>query len=617
MKKLLTLAALVGVSGVGVANAADATLTGVRSEGDKGTSVWNIAKSTATWDLNTVTGVATQTGGLFSASVSVGKTPLMTHTMSGGVLSSSAASASAWNCVEGAFGGVVGAHICGNFTFGANGTKDSVVGNSGTATTVTLLPDDAASGAPQALTSYDNLVLSNVSGNTWKLTNFVPLTSGYEFTFTVAAGPPPAVAVDDDGGDVLEATAKVINVGGNDTGFTDPVTVTIATNPTKAPVPVTSAPGPRAGQTITYTSSVDASGADSFTYSITDGVNTKTATVTVNIVPFGANPDSAVTTRDQPVVISPGANDAGFDDTIHVTLANGGACTNGGTAAVTAGQDGALADIRITYTPAAIAAGTSGNPVYTGICNYTLDDGVQPTDDADISIAVSNSVPVANDGASSIVTAGVAPADLTAAFTAPGTGGAPAANLGDAPSVVTVTTQGSKGSATVAGNIITYTVSDAAFFTGTDTYTYTVTDLDGETDTGVVTVTIADIAPEITVGTITTTTGTASAPLTPSIIPGNGSVAQHTLAVTTDGTNGSCVLSAGTVVYTSDAGYAGTDACTLTLTDGDGDTDTATINVTVNAVDSIKLPGGSSSMDLWSLSLLGSLPLLMRRRRRS
>ena len=75
MKKLLTLAALVGVSGVGVANATVATLTGVRSEGDKGTSVWNIAKSTATWDLNTVTGVATQTGGLFSASVSVGKTP--------------------------------------------------------------------------------------------------------------------------------------------------------------------------------------------------------------------------------------------------------------------------------------------------------------------------------------------------------------------------------------------------------------------------------------------------------------------------------------------------------------------------------------------------------------
>ncbi|MCB1597667.1 MAG: hypothetical protein KDI87_08140, partial [Gammaproteobacteria bacterium] len=61
----------------------------------------------------------------------------------------------------------------------------------------------------------------------------------------------------------------------------------------------------------------------------------------------------------------------------------------------------------------------------------------------------------------------------------------------------------------------------------------------------------------------------------------------------------------------------GADSCVLTLTDGDGDTDTATISVTVNSADEIKLPGGSSSMDLWSLSLLGSLPLLLRRRRRS
>ncbi len=95
--------------------------------------------------------------------------------------------------------------------------------------------------------------------------------------------------------------------------------------------------------------------------------------------------------------------------------------------------------------------------------------------------------------------------------------------------------------------------------------------------------------------------------------------------MTTDGTNGSCTLSAadatGTLTYTPNAGYTGADSCILSLTDGDGDdpadTDTATIDITVNAADDITLPGGSSSMDLWSLSLLGSLPLLMRRRRRS
>lgn len=194
MKKVLAVAALMGVA-VG-AQAATATLTGVESESDKGTSTWNIAKSTATWDLDTGTGVATQTGGLYSATVSVGKTPLMTHTMSSGVLSSGAAAASAWNCVEGIFGGIVGAHICGNFTFGGNGTMDSIVGNSGTATTVVIQGDDVASGAPQALaTSYSNMTLSNLGGGNWKLSNIVPLTSGYEFTFNVAAVVPVPAAV--------------------------------------------------------------------------------------------------------------------------------------------------------------------------------------------------------------------------------------------------------------------------------------------------------------------------------------------------------------------------------------------------------------------------------------
>ena len=63
----------------------------------------------------------------------------------------------------------------------------------------------------------------------------------------------------------------------------------------------------------------------------------------------------------------------------------------------------------------------------------------------------------------------------------------------------------------------------------------------------------------------------------------------------------------------------GDDSCVVRLTDGDGDSDDGTFNFTVEAVDDggdgIKLPGGSSSLDLWSLTLLGALPLLRRRRR--
>jgi hypothetical protein len=227
-------------------------------------------------------------------------------------------------------------------------------------------------------------------------------------------------------------------------------------------------------------------------------------------------------------------------------------------------------------------------------------------------------VPNAADGnASAISTAGVAPASLSATFTSPGTGG----SLGNAG--VTTAGNGTNGTTSVAGNVITYTPS-ATFFAGSDTFTYTVTDADGaasdETDTGTVTVTIADIAPTIADGAITTAADTTSDALAPTITAGNGSPAQHTLAVTTNGTHGDCTLSAanatGTVTYTPDAGYTGPDSCVVTLTDGDGDADPATITVTVAAEDEITLPGGSSSMDLLSLSLLGGLPLLMRRRRR-
>jgi hypothetical protein len=282
-----------------------------------------------------------------------------------------------------------------------------------------------------------------------------------------------------------------------------------------------------------------------------------------------------------------------------------------------------VGDIRITYTPAPIIAGTSGNPVYTDVCTYTLDDGVAPADSADISIDVSNSVPDAIGGAApGIDTEGLAPASRTSVFTAPGTGG----NLGNTPVTSIVATDGATGTTSVTGNVITYT-PDADFFVGSDSYTYTITDLDGETSTSSnVTVTIADVLPTIADGNVATTVGTASAAIPLAVTLGNGSGAQHTLEVTTLAGKGTCAASlvndtTANVTYTPTTAVAGdTDTCVLTLTDedGSGDADTATINITVNAPTSNQptLPGGSSSMDLLSLSLLGSLPLLMRRRRR-
>ncbi|MCP5140130.1 MAG: hypothetical protein H6979_09760, partial [Chromatiales bacterium] len=120
---------------------------------------------------------------------------------------------------------------------------------------------------------------------------------------------------------------------------------------------------------------------------------------------------------------------------------------------------------------------------------------------------------------------------------------------------------------------------------GADSFSYTVTDLDGETDSGVVTVTIADAVPVIADGALTTNLNMPSAPFLPTITLGNGSAAQHTMAVTSNGAHGSCAVSPGNgtsgVIFTPAAGYTGKDSCTLSLADGDGDVDTSIVRVTV------------------------------------
>jgi hypothetical protein len=85
---------------------------------------------------------------------------------------------------------------------------------------------------------------------------------------------------------VADGVARIIAVGANDTGFTDPVTVTINTLPTKGTIGTISPPGAAAGMTITYTANVGTSGADSFVYEMVDGTPASdTATVTVSIGP--------------------------------------------------------------------------------------------------------------------------------------------------------------------------------------------------------------------------------------------------------------------------------------------------------------------------------------------
>jgi hypothetical protein len=275
-----------------------------------------------------------------------------------------------------------------------------------------------------------------------------------------------------------------------------------------------------------------------------------------------------------------------------------------------------VVDNEVVYTP---------TPGYTGPDSlvYEVTDGGANTDDATVTITVApDTVPVAPNGTLTLNTQGVSPASVLGSLnlsTLPGFSG------GNGPSVIAIVTQGIKGAAAAptTGTTVNYT-PQATFFSGQDTFTYKITDAQGDvspTD-GIITVNIPLLNPAITGGSITTDQDTTSSPLALAVTAGNGSGAQHTLSVSVQGTSGTCALSGTTaaspvtVTYTPAPDFFGTDSCTVTIEDGDGSEGTATINVTVDEVSNdIRLPGGGSAVDGFSLAFLAGLPLLRRRRR--
>ena len=324
--------------------------------------------------------------------------------------------------------------------------------------------------------------------------------------------------------------------------------------------------------------------------------------------PAAAVDDSTSTRQDTVKSINVLANDTNYVNPVTVVISV--ASTNGGNAVVV-GSPGNQAAISVTYTPPAGFIGTDS-------FQYRATDGSGGNDTATVTVTVTaaNTQPVAGAGViTSITTAGFDPSTRVGTINV---ANSPAGNsLGDAPAVVTAT-GATNGTVSVSGSTVTYTPL-ASFFQGTGSFSYTITDVDNDIATNTVTVTIPDATPVVADGTDTGDQDTVLN-ATGAFSPGNGSPAQHTSSVTTDAANGGCTASVTAnsvaVAYTPDAGFSGTDSCTVQVIDGDGDSDSATFNFTVEASAALfELPGGPGSLDLWSLTLLGALPLLRRRRR--
>jgi hypothetical protein len=374
--------------------------------------------------------------------------------------------------------------------------------------------------------------------------------------------PPAAV---DDSAETDVNVGTTIDVLTNDTDLDgDTLTVTNVTQPANGSV-VDNGDG-----TVTYTPNANFTGTDEFEYTISDGNSTDTAKVVVEVAgvtpennPPTAVDDSAETDLNVGITINVLTNDTDLDgDTLTITNntepVNGSVVDNG--------------DGTVTYTPNANFTGTDE-------FEYTISDG-NSTDIAKVTIQVKDPTPPENnpptavdDSAETDVNVGTTIDVLTNDTDLDG----------DTITITNVTLPVNGSVVDNGDGTVTYTPN--ANFTGTDEFEYTISD-GNSTDTAEVTVQVGDLTPPennpptavddsaetdlnvgITINVLTNDTDLDGDTITITnvTLPVNGAVAD----------NGD-----GTVTYTPNANFTGTDEFEYTISDGNS-TDAAKVTIQV------------------------------------
>jgi Ca2+-binding RTX toxin-like protein len=349
---------------------------------------------------------------------------------------------------------------------------------------------------------------------------------------------------------------------------------------------------------LTYTPNANFNGSDTINYEISDGNGgsaAATVDVTVNTVNDGpvANTDSVTLDEDSSTTINVLANDTDLDgDALSVTTAS---ATNG---AVVINLDGT-----VTYTPNADFNGSD-------TISYEISDGNGGTATSVVSVTVlpvaENDAPVAVDDAITVEAGsnGVI-AELILIW---GQGFQDTTVLvndsdadGDTLSIIEANGQALVGSSiTLAGsNGGTFTIfqnGKASFDASTDfgsiapggsvdtQINYTVSDGHGGTDTATVTVTVrgANVGPEAVADSAATNEDEA---VVIDIMSNDTDLEGDILSVTAaSASNGTVVINSdGTLTYTPNANFNGSDTINYTISDG-LDSASTTVAVTVNAI---------------------------------
>ncbi|WPO97712.1 Ig-like domain-containing protein [Pseudomonas sp. HR96] len=383
-----------------------------------------------------------------------------------------------------------------------------------------------------------------------------------QFNLTVRNPAPNAV---NDSASTNEDTAVSGNVLSNDSD-PDGDSLSVVTTPVQAPAHgqlVLNANG-----TFTYTPNANYNGSDSFTYRVVDSDGgSSVASVSIAIAAVNDVP-----TANTAIGTQAGVDGAAFNldvsshfsdvdgDTLHYTasgLPSGLSINDAGIIS------GTLASNASTHSP-------NNNGVYN--VSVLVSDGNGGTVTQSFELDVSNPPPV---------TANVS---LTTAENVVLTGNLVASDLDHDALTFSVAQGPAHGSLTVNADG-SYSYSPSAYYHGSDSFTYQVRDSDGGIATAVASITVTPVnhAPTAVNDSVTTAEDTA---VTVNVLANDSDVDGDSLAVTAASAgHGSVVINPnGTLTYTPNADYNGTDTIAYTVRDPSGLTASASVAVTITPV---------------------------------
>ena len=318
--------------------------------------------------------------------------------------------------------------------------------------------------------------------------------------------------------------------------------------------------------TFTYTPDADYHGADSFTYTATDGTETSTvSTVNITVTAVNDTPvatdDSVTTNEDTPYSGNVLSNDTDIDgDSLTAALVDGPAH----------GELVLNTDGTFTYTPDANYHGTDS-------FTYTATDGTETSTAATVNITVTavNDTPVADDDAYTIdedyrLMASVLTNDVDV----------------EGDSLTTALVDGPTHGELVLNTDGTFTYTPDANYNGTDSFTYTATDGTATSTPATVTITVNPVNDATVANNDSYSTGEDSS-LLGNVLTNDVDVDGDTFtaALLSGPAHGTLVLNPdGSFSYTPTADYSGVDSFSYQVSDGTATSNTALVTIAVTAI---------------------------------